>query len=305
MWRVAEDEVAGFGQGERELDRLDVAHLTDEQDVGVLSKGRPQRPFEGWAVDTDLSLIDGRKVVLVDVLDRVLQRQDVQGPRVVDPIDDRCQGGRLAGSGRAGDEHESAGEPGHPFGDRRQTELVEVGIRRESFGGPMPYHPAGEGAPTKAGPVEPREREVDVQVRFENGSLVRTQHAVDNAADVCARQNGRSLEGLQTTVNANAGSGTVREQQVGSLVVPQNLQPGSRSRSPVSPLGAPSGYRAVGQTPCPQIRSARPDAAGHFGCFEVASLAVQRGTTVGAGVVHDRHWWRRPESARSPGCPTE
>ena len=38
-----EDEVAGLGDGERGRDGLDVAHLADEDDVGVLAEDRPQR----------------------------------------------------------------------------------------------------------------------------------------------------------------------------------------------------------------------------------------------------------------------
>ena len=52
-----EDEVAGLGRGERGRDRLEVAHLTDEDDVGVLAQdvlaaprrtsGCPRRPRAG------------------------------------------------------------------------------------------------------------------------------------------------------------------------------------------------------------------------------------------------------------------
>ena len=34
-----EDEVAGLGDGERGRDRVDVAHLADEQHIGVLAAG--------------------------------------------------------------------------------------------------------------------------------------------------------------------------------------------------------------------------------------------------------------------------
>ncbi len=37
------DEVAGLGGGERGLDRLGVTHLADQDDVGVLPHGGPQR----------------------------------------------------------------------------------------------------------------------------------------------------------------------------------------------------------------------------------------------------------------------
>ena len=51
-----EDQVAGLGHGEGDLDGLEVAHLADEQDVGVLAEGRAQGPLEGGAVDPDLTL---------------------------------------------------------------------------------------------------------------------------------------------------------------------------------------------------------------------------------------------------------
>ena len=75
-----EHEVAGLGERERELDRLRVAHLTDEDDVGVFAQRRPQRPRERLRVDTDLALVDRGDSVLVRVLDRVLDREDVHRP---------------------------------------------------------------------------------------------------------------------------------------------------------------------------------------------------------------------------------
>ena len=41
-----EDEVAGLGQRQGELDGLEVAHLADQEDVGVLAEGGAQRPLE-------------------------------------------------------------------------------------------------------------------------------------------------------------------------------------------------------------------------------------------------------------------
>jgi hypothetical protein len=92
----SEDEVAGLGHGERDLDRLDVAHLTDEQDVGVLSEGGAQRPVERGAVEADLALAHGGLLGVVDVLDGVLDREDVHGARLVDAVDDRRERRRLA-----------------------------------------------------------------------------------------------------------------------------------------------------------------------------------------------------------------
>ncbi len=59
-------------------------------------------------VESDLALFDGSQVVAVQVLDRVFDRHDVAGPDVIDVIDHRCKGRRLARARRARDEHETA-----------------------------------------------------------------------------------------------------------------------------------------------------------------------------------------------------
>ena len=73
----AERQVAGLGDPQRRLDRLEVAHLADEHDVGVLAQRRAQRVREAVRVAVHLALVDQAALVLVDVLDRVLDREDV------------------------------------------------------------------------------------------------------------------------------------------------------------------------------------------------------------------------------------
>ena len=114
-----EHEVAGLGDRERGLDRLGVAHLADEQDVGVLPEGRSQRPLERVAVDADLALVDRRPLVAVHVLDRVLDGDDVARVALVDLVDHRGERRRLARTGRAGDEHEALREIDPARHDRR------------------------------------------------------------------------------------------------------------------------------------------------------------------------------------------
>ena len=182
-----EDEVPGLGQGEGELNGLEVTHLTDQQDIGVLTEGRAQRPLERRAVDADLTLVTGRQAVVVDVLDGVLDGEDVQRARLVDASDDGCQGGRLSRAGRAGHQDQATGEPGHPLGHRRQPKLFEV----RDVGGDHPERqrhlaPLVERAATKPGPVEPGEREVDVLMLVEDGLLLRGQHALHELGDLGA-----------------------------------------------------------------------------------------------------------------------
>ena len=74
----AHDEVAGLGGDDGRLDRLEVAHFADEDDVGVLAQGAAQGGREVDGVVPDLALVDEAQAVVVDVLDRVLDGDDVR-----------------------------------------------------------------------------------------------------------------------------------------------------------------------------------------------------------------------------------
>ena len=123
--RVEKTRWPGLGQRQGELDGLEVAHLTDQQDVGVLAQRRAQRPLEGWAVGPDLALRDRRHPVGVHVLDRVLDREDVHGPGLVDAVDDGGQRRRLSGSGRTRLGGPSPGGAGRATRRSEEPELVE------------------------------------------------------------------------------------------------------------------------------------------------------------------------------------
>ena len=58
-------------------DRLEVAHLAEEDHVGVLAERGAQRVAEAGGVDADLALVDDAALVPVHELDRVLDREDV------------------------------------------------------------------------------------------------------------------------------------------------------------------------------------------------------------------------------------
>ena len=115
-----EDEVTGLGQGQGELDGLEVTHLTDQQDVRVLAESRAQRTLEGGAVDADLTLADRRQAVGVDVLDGILDGEDVERACLVDAGDNRRQGGRLSRAGRTGHQYETR-EGAWPSTRRREA----------------------------------------------------------------------------------------------------------------------------------------------------------------------------------------
>ena len=66
----AEHEVTGLGRGDRGRDRLEVAHLTDQDDVGVLTQRLAQRGRERLGVGADVALAHERHLRLVHELDR-------------------------------------------------------------------------------------------------------------------------------------------------------------------------------------------------------------------------------------------
>ena len=100
--------MARLGRGERGADRLEVAHLADEDHVRVLAERGAEGLAEAGRVDADLALVDDAALVAVHELDRILDREDVVGAVAVDLVDHRGERRRLARAGRAGHEDEAA-----------------------------------------------------------------------------------------------------------------------------------------------------------------------------------------------------
>jgi hypothetical protein len=119
-----EDQVTRFRDGQRGLDRLEIAHLADQHHVGVLAQHVLERLLEAGGVVPDLALVDQAALVRVQVLDRILDRHDVLARLLVDLVDDGGQRRALAGAGRPGHEHQPAGACGELRHGGRQTELV-------------------------------------------------------------------------------------------------------------------------------------------------------------------------------------
>src|SRR4026209_2097358 len=99
--------MASFGGNQRGLDRLEVSHFTDENNVGILSKGAAQSLSKRTSVDINPSLRDEGLFVLMEELYRILNRDDVAIPLLVYVIDDRRQRGRFARTRRAGHQDQS------------------------------------------------------------------------------------------------------------------------------------------------------------------------------------------------------
>ena len=79
VWSVESTRWPVSAARQRGLDRLLVAHLADQDHVGVLAQHAAQRALERARCPADLALVDDRALVAVQELDRVLDRDDVLG----------------------------------------------------------------------------------------------------------------------------------------------------------------------------------------------------------------------------------
>jgi hypothetical protein len=184
-----EHEVPGLRRGQRGRHRLEVAHLADEDHIGVLTQSGLQRQREVLGVSADLALVDDAALVLVEELDRVLDREDVLLALLVDDVHHRGERGRLARAGRAGDEHEPARLARELLQHLGQAQLLEL---RDAVGD----QPEGRGDRTaleedvdaEAGDAGHGVREVDLLARLEALALIVVEDAVGDVARVLRRQ---------------------------------------------------------------------------------------------------------------------
>ena len=153
---------------QRQLGRLQVTHLTDEHAIRILTQCRAHCGAERVRVSAELSLVDDRSPVLVQVLDRILDRDDVMRFLAVDEIDHRGERGALARTRRSGHQYQAARLLADIGYDRRQAELLEgrnpPRNQTQRAGNLAPLH---EDVGTKAGHILEAEREVDLEVLFE------------------------------------------------------------------------------------------------------------------------------------------
>ena len=183
-----EHEVAGLGRGQRGRDRLEVAHLADEDHVGVLAQRGLQRGGEALRVGAELALVDHALLVGVHELDRVLDRHDVLVARRVDLVDHRRERGRLARAGRAGDEHEAARPARELVDDGRQAELVDRGQPEgDQAEGGADRAALEVGVDTEAGVAGDRVGEVELPVGLQALALLAGEDRVDDLARVRRR----------------------------------------------------------------------------------------------------------------------
>ncbi len=217
-------QVARFRNPQRRLDRLQIAHFADQDDVRILTQRRPQRVGEVLGVAVDLALVHQATLVLVQVLDRVLDGEDVGLALDVDLVDHRGQGRRLAAAGGAGHEHQTARPLGQLADDRRQPELIEG---PDPLGNQTVDRADGaalvEEVAAEAGQAADAEREVQL-LRLLEALLLRIgQHAVGQRLGVGRRQL-RMFHPAQFTVDAHHRRRLDRQVEVGAVELHRGLE---------------------------------------------------------------------------------
>jgi hypothetical protein len=199
-----EDEVAGLGRGQGGGDGVEVAHLADEDHVGVLAQGGLEGQPEGRGVGADLALVDDALLVAVQELDRVLDGHDVLFARRVDLVDHRGQRGGLAGAGRARDEHEPTRLLAEVVDDGRQPQVVDRRDDRwDQAEGGAQRRALEVRVDAEAGLAGDRVSEVDLPVRLQALALIVREDPVDDLAGVRGHQLRVVLERDQAAADAD------------------------------------------------------------------------------------------------------
>ncbi len=219
-----EGQVAGLGDAQRRLDGLEVAHLADQHDIGVLTQAGPQGVGEAMGVGVELALVDDALLVAVEILDRVLDRDDVLGALTVHLVQHGGERRRLAGAGGAGDEHQSARFLADLLDDRRQTELAEAAdlVRNlPESGGDRAALVEDVGA--EAGQPLDAEGEVELEVLLQAVFLVVGEDRVGDLLGLGRRER-RNVERLEHAIDAHLGRRVGRDVQIRPPLLDHRLQ---------------------------------------------------------------------------------
>ena len=194
--------MAGLGGGDGGGDRLIVAHLAHQNNVRVLTQGTAQGAGKAGHISTDLALVNQRLLAAVDVLNRVLNRDDVVTAGLVDVVDHGGQRGGFTAAGGAGDKNQAAGlvrKLGQHGGHRELGQRGNCIAQKAQRGGGLTL--LEEHVHTAAGAVGGNQRKVGVDAFCGDGLAVGLVHQThDEGAGFVHAQLHRGSD--QTAVNA-------------------------------------------------------------------------------------------------------
>src|SRR4029450_9173383 len=102
------DEVTGFSGKQPGLDRLEVPHLADQDDVGILPQGAADRLSERAGIDRDFALTDDGSNVAMEKLYWIFDGDAMGRAGLVHVVDHGGKRRTLAAARGSRDEHEAA-----------------------------------------------------------------------------------------------------------------------------------------------------------------------------------------------------
>ena len=91
----SENKVTGGGRGQRQLDRFEIAHFTDEQDVRIFAQSAAQGRRKRACVHAHFAVVHEAILAAMHKLDRIFDRDDVIVALHIRVIHHRRQRGRL------------------------------------------------------------------------------------------------------------------------------------------------------------------------------------------------------------------
>ncbi len=102
------NQVASFGSQQSGRNGFQVAHFADQNYIRILTESGAQCGREIRGVHFDFALVDETTLVAMQKLDRVLDGDQVIGPRGVDAVNHRGKSGGLTRAGGSRDEDQAA-----------------------------------------------------------------------------------------------------------------------------------------------------------------------------------------------------
>ncbi len=217
--------MTGLGRGQRDGDGLEVTHFPDQNHVGILPQGMPQRGGERQGVGADLTLVDHRHLVRVDELDRIFDGHDVHPASAVDLVDHCRQGRRLARPCGSGDQYQPTGHLGQLSHHRGHSQIVQTG----SAVGNRPQHRAHRSPLEEDVHPEPALAgegmgDVEFEVLFELLSLTAGEDRIHELAQRSRLKPVVALDRDQFPIESDLGRCPGGEVQVGASHIEQVLQ---------------------------------------------------------------------------------
>ena len=220
----AEYQVTGLCSRDGGLDGLEVAHFTNEDNIGVLTESGADAFGEGGDVVVDFPLCHHATLMGVVILDGILNRDDVTILVLVDPVDHRSEGRGLTGTGRTRHQDKPARTAQEVLNHRRQAELLE---REDCRGNEAQDHAehafTAVDVDAETGLLVERETEVTAAIALEALDLLGGRNGAHQGLSILARERG-AFNRDHTTTDAETRRPADVQVQVGSAILNHGFQ---------------------------------------------------------------------------------